>query len=61
MRRTPGVMPELQRITRHHGIPEEVVSAIEELANAIHDATVAIRNTTRSISIRLCNWDLRDR
>jgi hypothetical protein len=43
---------ELLRITRHHSIPEEVVGVIEELAYAIHDATVAIRTTMRSISVR---------
>ena len=52
IRRTSVVMPELLRIFRKHGFHEELISVIDELADTIHDTTVAIRTVTRSLGNR---------
>ena len=50
IRRASVVMPELLRLIRQHGINEELIGVIDELAYAVHDTTLAIRTVTRGLN-----------
>lgn len=45
------IMPDVLRIIQQYDYSEDLVGAIDELAYAIHDTTLAIRSVTRELKV----------
>jgi hypothetical protein len=51
LRDTTAIMPDILRIIRQRGISKDLLSAIDELAYAVHDTTVAIKLVTKELKV----------
>jgi hypothetical protein len=51
LRDTTAIMPDVLRLVRQYGCSEDLVSAIDDLACAVHDTTVAIQQVTTELKV----------
>ncbi len=51
LRDTTAIMPDVLRLVRQYGFSEDLVSAIDDLACAVHDTTVAIQLVTKELKV----------
>jgi hypothetical protein len=51
LRDTTAIMPDVLRLVRQYGFSEDLVRAIDDLACAVHDTTVAIQLVTKELKV----------